>query len=51
MGRALVARALVHEKAGRLRESVADYRAALRDFPYLFNEEQRGRMESLLAQA
>ncbi len=48
MGRALVLRAEIHRRAGRAAKAVADYKAALRDFPYLFNEEERARMEGLL---
>ena len=48
MGRALVLRAEIHRRAGRSAKAVADYRAALRDFPYLFNDEERARMQGLL---
>ncbi|MBI3554103.1 MAG: tetratricopeptide repeat protein [Elusimicrobia bacterium] len=48
LGRAYVVRAAVNEGAGRGDEVVADYRKALREFPYLFNPEQRSRMEDLL---
>ncbi len=51
MGRGYVVRAAVNEKAGRKREVVEDYRKALKDFPYLFNPEQRSSLERLLGEA
>ncbi|NNN04461.1 MAG: tetratricopeptide repeat protein [Elusimicrobia bacterium] len=48
VGRALVAKAEALARLGRAEEAVASYRAVLKDFPYLLNEEQRKRAEALL---
>ncbi len=49
LGRAYVVRAAVNEAAGRGAEVLKDYRTALKDFPYLFNPEQRAELEKVLA--
>ena len=41
LGRVYVVRAAVYQALGRPQEALADYRKALQDFPYLFNDEQR----------
>lgn len=48
-GRALLLRAEIRRARGRSDAAVADYRAVYERFPYLFNEEQRGRVAALLA--
>ena len=47
LGRAYVLRA----ELGTPEETVRDYRIALERFPYLFNEEEKGRLRALLANA
>jgi Tfp pilus assembly protein PilF len=51
LGRAYVVRAAVNQRAGRHDAVLADYRRALADFPYLFNERQREDLRALLAEA
>lgn len=51
LGRVYVVRAAVYSALGRPQEALADYRKALKDFPYLFNEEQKAELERTLAAA
>lgn len=51
LGRVYVARAAAHQAAGRWTDAVADYRRALKDFPYLFNPEQAAEISALLSDA
>jgi tetratricopeptide (TPR) repeat protein len=51
LGRAYVARAQAAFARGRFAEAVADYRRVVRDHPYLFNEQEMGRIRGLLGGA
>jgi len=48
LGRAYVVRAAVNQRAGRHRRVIEDYRTALTQFPYLFNEEERAKLKETL---
>ncbi|MDE2512367.1 MAG: hypothetical protein KGL74_14675, partial [Elusimicrobia bacterium] len=48
MGRAYLLRAEIRRALGRDESALADYRAALDRFPFLFNDEERGRVAALL---
>lgn len=47
-GRAWLLRAEIRSRLGRQADAIADYRRVLGEFPFLFNDEQRRRIESLL---
>ena len=49
--RAWVLRAEIRTRRGRAAEAVADYRHALENFPFLFNEEQTRNVKALLGAA
>jgi tetratricopeptide (TPR) repeat protein len=51
IGRAYVVRAAIHQKAGKTDKVLGDYRTALKEFPYLFNDEQKAVLEKELAVA
>lgn len=51
LGRAYLLRAQLRQAQGRSREAVADFRLVHERFPYLFNDEERGRVAALLESA
>lgn len=51
MGRAYLLRAEARRRLGRGDAVLADYRVVLEKFPHLFNDEERGRVASLLGAA
>jgi tetratricopeptide (TPR) repeat protein len=48
MGRAYLLRAEIRRRLGRAGAVLSDYRVVLERFPFLFNEEERGRVAALL---
>ncbi len=48
LGRAYLVRAAVSQRAGRLEQVVADYRLVRDAYPYLFNAEDRRKVDALL---